>query len=113
MSALRDKLPHLDHFLNAYMHQDWQIFGNTIEAVIAAYAEDTSAEEVYALRDEIAMLLEAEGDRIEPAYHSLYPNSVLPSGWGMTAQQWLRRVAELAAAYGYSTNPPAPPHSRP
>jgi hypothetical protein len=97
MAALRDMLPHLDHFLDAYMHQDWRIFGETLEAVVAAYAEDTSPADAGALRDEIALLLRAIPDRIEVAYHVLYPNSVLPAAWGMTVDQWLRRVAQFAA----------------
>lgn len=102
MAALRERLPHLDHFLDAYMHQDWQLFGDTLEAVVAAYAEDTSPEDAEALQGEIALLLAAVGDRVEPAYLALYPNGVLPSGWGMTVEQWLRRVAELAASHSLS-----------
>lgn len=97
MAALRDVLPHLDHFLDAYMHQDWRLFGETLEAVVATYVEDTSPNDASALRDEIAFLLRAIPDRIEVAYHVLYSNSALPAAWGMTAEQWLRRVAQLAA----------------
>ena len=99
MAAPQDSFPHLDLFLNAYMHQDWRIFGETLEAVIAAYAEDTSPEEVAALRGEIARLIETEGDQLEVDWLRRYPNSVLPSGWDMTAQQWLRRISELATAH--------------
>jgi hypothetical protein len=99
MAALRDRLPHLDHFLDAYMHQDWRLFGDTLEAVVAAYAEDTSPGDVGALRSEIALLLAAFGNRVEPIYLALYPNGVLPSGWGMTVEQWLRRIAQLAASH--------------
>lgn len=111
MAALHNELPHLDNFLNAYMHQDWDLCGDTLEAVVAAYAQDTSAEDAGALRDEIALFLEAEGDRVEAAYSALYPNSVLPSGWGMTARQWLGRVAELAMAH--SPAAPASPDACP
>jgi len=99
MAALRDRLPHLDHFLDAYMHQDWRLFGDTLEAVVATYAEDTSPDGVEALPGEIALLLAAFGDGVELVYASLYPNGVLPSGWGMTAAQWLRRIAQLAASH--------------
>ena len=54
------------------------------------------AEDVSALREEIAMLLAAFGDRVEDVYHALYPNGVAPSGWGMTVEGWLRRVSQLA-----------------
>jgi hypothetical protein len=42
MSDMRQPLPHLDEFLNGYMHQDWRIFGDTLEDVVAVYASDTS-----------------------------------------------------------------------
>ena len=90
------RFPHLDHFLNAYMHQDWQLFGDTLEAVVGAYAADTYPEGADRLREEIDQFLRFEGVRLEADYPRLYPNSVLPSGWHMTAAEWLRWVARLA-----------------
>jgi hypothetical protein len=90
------KFPHLDHFLNAYMHQDWKLFGDSLESVVRGYAVDTSPHDVRQLKAEIDQFIASEGDNIEPDFHRLYPNSVLPSGWGMTAEQWLREVAKLA-----------------
>lgn len=108
MAALRDTLPRLDHFLDAYMHQDWRLFGDTLEAVVATYAEDTSAEDVSALREEIAMLLAAFGDRVEDVYHALYPNGVAPSGWGMTVEGWLRQVSQLTMDHSLEADQKAP-----
>ncbi len=96
MQAVRRNFPHLDHFLNAYMHQDWQIYGETLENVVAIYVEDVSSDDVALLHDEISEFLSTQEDLSEPAYRQLYPNSVLPSGWGMTVQRWLEFVDELA-----------------
>jgi hypothetical protein len=84
--------PHLDHFLNAYMHQDWMLFGDNLPAVLQTYAKDTSVSDVRALRTEIAAFVH---DGID--YHRRFPNSVLPSGWNMQPDEWLNHVAHLAA----------------
>ena len=98
-SSLAMRFPHLDHFLNAYMHQDWELFGDSLEDVVQTYASDTSPVEMQQLRDEIVQLLTVEGHRIETSYYALYPNSVMPSGWGMSVADWLTRVANLANRY--------------
>lgn len=101
MDASRSRFPHLDHFLNAYMHQDCRLFGDSIEDVVKAYSLDSpesSIENLDRLRSEIIEFINAEGNSIEPDYHKLYPNSVLPSGWGMTVEQRLRTVASEAEA---------------
>jgi hypothetical protein len=102
MDALLSKFPHLDHFLNAYMHQDWRLSGDSLEAVLRTYAHDTSPSDVKQLRSEIEQFISAEGGNLEADYRKLYPNSVIPSGWHMTLRDWLlyvSRVAERAARH--------------
>jgi hypothetical protein len=95
--AVTMAFPHLDHFLNAYMHQDWDLFGESLEEVLQTYARQTSRSDVDGLRAEIDQFIASKGTRIESDYYELYPNSVAPSGWNMNVEQWLRRVSELAA----------------
>ncbi len=98
MSMTITTFPRLDHFLNGYMHQDWALFGDSLQTVVAAFADDTSADDVRGLQADIAAFMRAEGSRLEFDFPSMFPNSVTPSGWGMTAGQWLTHVAGLAAA---------------
>ena len=93
MDSPAPRFPHLDHFLNAYMHQDWNLFGNSVEDVLRVYALDNSPEDLKRLEGEINDLIALEGDQLEIDYYRLYPNSVLPSGWHMTVREWLRYVA--------------------
>ena len=96
MSNPRQPLPHVDDFLNAYMHQDWRMYGDTLEDVVAVYAQDTSYDDLKALYDEINALLEFGGNWIDTHYRTIYPNSVLPQAWNMTPRQWLAHVANVA-----------------
>lgn len=98
MSSTTTTFPQLDHFLNGYMHQDWSLFGNSLHDVVAAFADDTSEDDVKGLQANIDAFLLAEGSRLEADFPVLYPNSVTPAGWGMTAGQWLTHVAGLAAS---------------
>jgi hypothetical protein len=97
------KFPHLDHFLNAYMHQDWDLFGDSLAQVLLRYARDTSPTDLQQLQHEIVQFINSEGPNIETDYYALFPNSVLPSGSNMTAEQWLRHVAMLAGERTLST----------
>lgn len=96
MQAVHQRFSHLDHFLNAYMHQDWRIYGETLEDVVTAYVEDTSSDDIALLHAEISEFLSNPNDLTEPAYRQLYPNSALPSGWNMNVRSWLSLVDELA-----------------
>jgi hypothetical protein len=88
--------PHLDRFLNGYMHQDWRLFGDTVEDVVRAYARDSGSNDVILLQSEVELLLKQEGPNIEDSYLKLYPNSVRPSAWKTSVEDWLRRIADEA-----------------
>jgi hypothetical protein len=90
------RFPHLDHFLNACMHQDWRMYGDDLTAVVATYAADTPPDGAERLQAEIEQFLRSEGSRVETDYYQLYPNSALPSAWDTTAADWLRLIARLA-----------------
>lgn len=99
-------LPCLDHFLNAYMHQDWTVFGDSLQDVVKTFADDSAPEDVRGLQADIDVLVATEGSQLEADFRVLFPNSVSPAGWGMTAEQWLHHVAGLAGAI---VRPPHPP----
>jgi hypothetical protein len=96
MNALHEKFPHLDHFLNAYMHQDWMLAGDSLQDVIHTYARENSPEDARELQVEIGDFITLRGKSLEADYYALFPNSVTPSGWNMKVDQWLCHVAELA-----------------
>ncbi len=95
MDALLSKFPHLDHFLNAYMHQDWRLSGDSLHDVLLTYAKDTSPDDLMGLQSEIGDFIQQQGSEIEARYYTLFPNSAIPSGWDMKPDQWLNHVAQL------------------
>jgi hypothetical protein len=92
-----DRFPHLDQFLNGYMHQDWHLFGDSLQDVVLTYAQDTSPNDVINLQSEINEFIKLEGNKIEADYYRLFPNSVAPAGWDMKVDQWLHHVAGITA----------------
>ncbi len=98
MSMTITTFPRLDHFLNGYMHQNWMFFGDSLQNVVAAFADDTSTDDVRGLQVDFDAFIRAEGNRQEADFPAIFPNSVTPYGWGMTAGQWLTHVAGLAAS---------------
>lgn len=93
MSAQIERFPHLDQFVNGYLHQDWRLFGPTLEAVVETYADDTSCEDMTALGREIGEFVNSGGAGM---YSKWFPDAVSPAGWRMSPEHWLRHLADLA-----------------
>lgn len=96
MDARPDMFPHLTHFLDAYLHQDWDVDGETLEQVISAYVINSTPSDIVAFEHEIQQFLENDIEQTEVVYSSVYPNGVIPSAWDMTTAQWLRHIVALA-----------------
>jgi hypothetical protein len=88
----------MDHFLNAYMHQDWDLFGESLSTVVHTCIEQPSADDAAMLRSEIDEFIGMEKLDTEAAHYRSFPNCVLPSGWNMSVEQWLQQVSSLMEA---------------
>jgi hypothetical protein len=89
---------HLDHFLNAYMHQDWDLFSESLSDVVHTYIAETSVGDAARLRSEIDEFISMHGLDLDAAFYRLFPNSALPSGWNMSVEQWLQQVSQITEA---------------
>lgn len=54
--------PALENFLSAYFHQDWCVEHDAPDAVVSAFLDGEDAEQVAAVRDELARLSAQELD---------------------------------------------------
>jgi len=48
--------PALENFLSAYFHQDWHVEHDAPDAVVSAFLDGEDADQVAAVRDELARL---------------------------------------------------------
>lgn len=102
MNASLSDLPHLSRLLDTYLHQDWRLFGPTLEAVVQAYIEDGPASDTRGLHADITRLLAARHADLGADLRRAYPDMVRPEGWNITAEAWLQRIADqtLQGAHG-------------
>jgi len=98
----KDEYPDLDRLIGGYFHEDFDIFGNTLEEVIGEFTNDFASEPEMAARakrDIERFLAERPDDTgLTKDFQSFFRPGVLPEGWepGVTNwRQWLTLVAEL------------------
>jgi hypothetical protein len=88
--------PFLDALIGGWFHQDFDIEGDTLEAVIAAYKKIDAPEDWADARADIKSLLGRYGDSdLSREFIRLFEPGVAPEAWGMSTRQWLRRIQEL------------------
>ena len=99
--------PELDQLFGAYLHQDYQLFGDTIEEVVACYKDDSSAEQVQHMLDEIDRFRVEHSKDLDSALLALYGNDFDPKLWGHTAASFFRLVEGVLR--GARSSPPGSP----
>ncbi|HUN39651.1 MAG TPA: contact-dependent growth inhibition system immunity protein [Acetobacteraceae bacterium] len=88
--------PHLEQFLGAWFHQDFDLDGD-VPDVAAKFRQVAQPGEIDAIRSEIQTFLShAEGDA-DAAFQQTFAPDIAPSGWNMTAREWLTWVDRLLA----------------
>jgi hypothetical protein len=95
MGAYLEAFPDLDHFMGAYMHQDWQLFGNTVEEVVARHVKVSDPDEAHGLKMDIKRFVSYKGNDLDREYERLFPGSVIPSAWDMSTREWLLWIERL------------------
>ena len=93
--------PHLENFLAAYFHQDWQTEHAKPEGVIDYYRESESPAQVEAAAEDIARLLSHDHD--EAALGAIAGGMGCeydPTEDGATWRAWLQRLHDLLLGKG-------------
>ena len=90
--------PYLATLIGAWFHQDFDIAGDTLAAVIAAFRKETNADDWAETRADIAGLLRRYDDAaLAPEFIRLFRPGVDPAAWKGSTRQWLARIDELLA----------------
>src|SRR5689334_6581411 len=88
--------PYLWHLIGGWFHQDFDIVGDTLEALIADYRSSATAHDIAGLRADIHRLIHFHGERLDTAFVELFGDVIEFAGWGLTTRQWLERIDALA-----------------
>ena len=80
----------------AYLNQDYELSGATLEEVIQSYKDDSGPEELNQLLSEIDRFRAAHVDGLDEAFLGLYGFDFDPRLWGHDTSSFLSLLAALA-----------------
>ena len=95
MDMYLDTFPYLDHFLGAYMHQDWDIAEKTLEEVVARFVKVSDRDEAHGLKMDIKRFVAYKDPDLDREFERLFQPDIIPSGWGMSTREWLLWIERL------------------
>ena len=75
------KFPELDELFGVYFNQDFDLWGDTIEEIVAAYSKDTIRERRDALHNEVDIYVEAHPSDLDSAFTARYGFDFDPAPW--------------------------------
>ncbi|MBV8962819.1 MAG: hypothetical protein JOY97_06965 [Hyphomicrobiales bacterium] len=88
--------PYLNYLIGGYFHQDWDIAGDTLDAVIALFKDEHAAEDWTEIRGDIGRLLNRYDDAALPQeFIRLFRPDIDPEAWSGSTRKWLTQVEAL------------------
>jgi hypothetical protein len=89
--------PELENLMSGWFHQDFDINGDTLEAVVGAYRAVTPAELQRALASNTERFLHDATD-VEADFRATFKPDIIPTGFAPTTREFLERIAALVKA---------------
>jgi hypothetical protein len=101
ISKGQELFPELASFMSGWFHQDFDIHGDTLEEVVAAFKAESGAELVAPLVADIDAFLATGDDGMEERFQDWFRPDIIPSGFRPTTRAFLEAIrGELLAARG-------------
>lgn len=97
MKEIRERYPALSALMGGYFHQDYDIYGETVEEVALCYKQDTSPEKISQACREMDEFLADFGPNAAAAFTANW-RSFNPAGGGYTIPTFF---AELKRVLGH------------
>jgi hypothetical protein len=86
--------PQLETLMGGWFHQDFDINGDTLEEIIAAYRGVTPVDQQRSLATEIERFLSQAGD-VDSEFQRRFKPDVSPTGFAPTIRLFLTSIASL------------------
>ncbi len=91
--------PALAALLDGWFHQDYDIYGDSLEAILPHYVKVTPHPERLQVVKDITRFEDEYGEtdeKLRTRFEAIFDPGVTVEHWdGMTTRQWLERVREL------------------
>ena len=93
--------PELASFMGGWFHQDFDLHGDSLEAVVSAFLADGDPALVTPLMDDIDRFLASGDDGMEARFEALFRPDIIPSAFRPTTRAFLEAIRqELASKRG-------------
>lgn len=84
----------LSQFIGCRFHEDYDLFGETIEEIVGDYKQSASQEEIQEICREMDEFIAEHGDNAAAVYAQNW-GSFNPAGWGYTIPQFFEELKRL------------------
>ena len=89
--------PHLQDFLSAWFHQDFDVAGDSIEAIADEFRQVSSASDATAVATDIHGFIAAFEGSVEDAFSREFEIEVDPTALAPSIREFLMRIANRLA----------------
>ncbi|SEJ73177.1 contact-dependent growth inhibition system immunity protein [Achromobacter sp. NFACC18-2] len=97
MTSDRDKYPALETLLGGYFHEDYDLFGETLEEIVGCYKQVTPGAEIAQACREMDQFLSEHGPNAALVYSQLW-GSFDPAGRGYTIPAFFDALKRILAS---------------
>jgi len=89
--------PHLAEVIGGWFHQDFDLEGETVAEIIAAFNKVSTAQQREAVIDEIHEFLQADDARVETDFIRIFNPDIEPTGFAPSTRAFLEEIARQVA----------------
>lgn len=84
--------PELEALMSRWFHQDFDIEGDTVEAIIGAFNKSSPLKDRQLLVSDISQFLQIQDDRIDEEFIRIFNPDILPTGFAPTTRAFLEEI---------------------
>ena len=84
--------PELEALMSGWFHQDFDIEGDTVEAIIGAFNKSSTVKDRQLLVSDIRSFLQIQDDRIDEEFIRVFNPDILPTGFALTTRAFLEEI---------------------
>ncbi len=94
----QQQLPELASFMGGWFHQDFDIHGDSLEEVVAAFKAESDAAHVEPLVADIDAFLASGDAGMEDRFRDLFRPDIIPTSFRPTTRQFLEAIRDALLA---------------
>ncbi|WP_028225947.1 contact-dependent growth inhibition system immunity protein [Paraburkholderia ferrariae] len=87
--------PQFHTLFGAYLNQDSDYWGETLEEVVSCFKRDSSPSEIVKILNEIERFKNEAGENLDKEFYDLYGFNFSPVSWGYTTVSFFEELKRI------------------